>query len=71
MSSAADQIMRVIHRFPACSLEDLVGECPNLTWNQIFIEIDHMSRSGQIHLTMKSPGHYVITSATSLEPVDA
>lgn len=69
MSSATDHIMQIINRSPSCSLEDLVRECPNLSWNQIFSEVDRMSRNGQIHLTMKSHGHYLVASAASPEPV--
>jgi hypothetical protein len=69
MNSATDQIMKVINGSPGCSLEDVVRDCPNLTWNQIFNEVDRMSRNGQIQLTMKSQGQYLITSAASPEPV--
>jgi hypothetical protein len=31
-----------------CPLEETVALCPNLTWNQVFLAIDYLSRSGQI-----------------------
>ena len=34
-----------------CTIEALVDLCPDLTWNQIFLAIDHLSRSGLIRLT--------------------
>ncbi len=33
-----------------CTIETLVGLCPDLTWNQIFLAIDYLSRSGEIRL---------------------
>lgn len=67
MKQARDQIMEVIIRSPGCLLEEVVLECPGLTWNQVFIELDRMSRSGQVRLTAKGPGLYSITSATACE----
>ncbi|MDF0676030.1 MAG: hypothetical protein P0120_17110 [Nitrospira sp.] len=34
-----------------CSMEELVTLCPELTWNQAFLAIDYLSRSGQIRVT--------------------
>ena len=38
-----------------CPLEDVVGLCPELTWNQVFLAIDYLSRSGQVRMTL-DPG---------------
>ena len=34
-----------------CSMEDVVGLCPELTWNQVFLAIDYLSRTGQVRVT--------------------
>jgi hypothetical protein len=62
MSQVSEKIMQVVFRFPGCLLEEVVLECPDLTWNQVFCEIDRMSRSGQVRLTAKGPGLYAVTS---------
>jgi hypothetical protein len=62
MSQVSDKIMQVVSRSPGCLLEEVVLECPDLTWNQVFCEIDRMSRSGQVRLTAKGPGLYAVTS---------
>ena len=67
MSQVADQIMQVIIRSPGCLLEEVVLECPGLTWNHVFCELDRMSRTGQVRLTAKGPGLYAVTSATACE----
>lgn len=36
-------------------LEEVVALCPELTWNQIFLAIDYLSRTGQIRVTI-DPG---------------
>jgi hypothetical protein len=48
--------MNVIIRSPGNQLEEVVLECPHLTWNQVFCELDRLSRAGQVQLTMKGPG---------------
>ncbi|MDZ4855849.1 MAG: hypothetical protein SGJ26_13470 [Nitrospirota bacterium] len=64
MSQVSDKIMQVVSRSPGCLLEEVMLECPGLTWNQVFCEIDRMSRSGQVRLTAKGPWLYAVTSTT-------
>ena len=33
-------------------LEEVAGLCPELTWNQVFLAIDYLSRAGQIRVTI-------------------
>jgi hypothetical protein len=33
-------------------LEEVVDLCPELTWNQVFLAIDHLSRTGQVRVTL-------------------
>jgi hypothetical protein len=62
VSQASEQIMQVVLRSPGCLLEEIVLECSDLTWNQVFCEIDRMSRGGQVRLTAKGPGLYAVTA---------
>jgi hypothetical protein len=62
VSQVSDKIMQVVSRSPGCLLEEVVLECPDLTWNQVFCELDRMSRRGQVRLTAKGPGLYAVTS---------
>ncbi len=34
-----------------CSIEEVMTLCPELTWNQVFIAIDDLSRAGQVRVT--------------------
>jgi hypothetical protein len=67
MHETREKIMQVIIRSPDCSLEEVVLECPDLTWNQVFCEIDRMSRTGQVRLMPKGPGRYGVSRATTCD----
>jgi hypothetical protein len=54
------RIMEVIVGSPECELEDLLLKCEGLTWNQVFLAIDRLSRSGDVQLTLKRPGVYTL-----------
>lgn len=41
-----------------CSIDEVIALCPGLTWNQVFLAIDHMSRTGQIRLSMDQTRSY-------------
>ena len=41
-----------------CSMEEVVNLCPELTWNQAFLAIDDLSRSGQVRVTLDGDRTY-------------
>ena len=67
MKEAREKIMEVIIRSPGCLLEEVVLECPDLTWNQVFCELDRLSRTGEVRLTAKGPGLYAISSIAAYD----
>ena len=54
------QVMKVLSRYPDCDLEDIVAKCNGLTWNQIFLELDRLSRRGRVILKQRGFGHYTV-----------
>ena len=50
----------VKHRQP-CDMEDLVEACSTYTWNQVFLEVDRLSRTGELRLLSKRAGVYTVT----------
>ena len=34
-----------------CAMEEVAGLCPELTWNQVFLAVDYLSRTGRIRIT--------------------
>ena len=59
-SSVSERILRFVKKDPGCLLNDLLVACPEFTWNQIFWEVDHMSRNGQIRLEQTASGEYAL-----------
>ena len=59
--SVTDRIIQTVAENPECQLADVLHACPDLTWNQIFSEVDHLSRSGQVRLRQKSAGVYTLS----------
>lgn len=53
-----------------CALEDVVGLCPDLTWNQVFLAIDYLSRTGEIRVTI-DPGRTYRVRASRPRQVEA
>jgi hypothetical protein len=60
LNESEHRIMEVIVRSPECELEELVLKCEGLTWNQVFLAIDRLSRGGDVQLTLKRPGVYTV-----------
>lgn len=57
---ADHRILEVIIRSPDSVLDDIVVECSDLTWNEVFLAIDRLSREGVLKLAPKGEGHYAI-----------
>ena len=41
-----------------CSMEEVMTLCPELTWNQVFLAIDYLSRAGQVRVTLDGDRTY-------------
>lgn len=54
-----------------CPMEEIVGLCPELTWNQVFLAIDYLSRTGQIRVTKDSGRTYRVAAARPSTPNSA
>ena len=61
----ANEVMEIVIRSKRCSLEEIILECPNLTWNHVFLELDRLSRTGEVRLSMKAPWVYTVQPAES------
>lgn len=58
--TTTDRILEEVARSPGCLLEELVLACSDLSWNQVFVEVDRLSRRGELVLTMRGPGLYTV-----------
>ncbi|HXF91442.1 MAG TPA: hypothetical protein VNK46_01700 [Nitrospiraceae bacterium] len=59
-NGVAHWIMEIILRSQDCLLEEVVLQCPDLTWNQVFLTVDHLSRSGEVRPMPKGPSVYTL-----------
>jgi hypothetical protein len=66
------RVQSVLEQFGTdCSMEEVMKLCPELTWNQVFIAIDYLSRAGLVRVTLdgdrtyRVQAHRVDRSATS------
>ena len=60
-TATAQTVMEIVRRSPGCDLEEVVRECPGLTWNQVFLAVDRLSRRGEIRLMPRGRGSYTVT----------
>ena len=51
-----DRILEAVSDAPGCRIEDVVGQFPDLTWNQIFRELGRLSRNRQLRLIVNRRG---------------
>jgi hypothetical protein len=53
-------------------LDELVAKLPELSWNQVFITVDALSRNGSIRLTRQGlTYHLALPSGSSDHPIPA
>jgi hypothetical protein len=57
----AGKIVQMVKHRQACDMEDLLEACPAYTWNQVFLEVDRLSRTGELRLFSKRAGKYTVT----------
>ena len=43
-----------------CSMEEVVGLCPDLTWNQVYLAIDYLSKTGRVRVTLDPDRTYTV-----------
>ena len=60
-SGLSYEVLRIVRRKKTCNLDDLLQECNSYTWTQVFLEVDRMSRTGELRLVSKKAGEYSVT----------
>jgi hypothetical protein len=43
-----------------CSMEEVVGLCPDLTWNQVYLAIDYLNKTGMVRVALDPDRTYTI-----------
>jgi hypothetical protein len=60
-TTVEDQVIDIVRRTHGCELEDLARRCPNFTWNQVFLAVDHLSRTGEVRLVHARESGYIVS----------
>lgn len=63
-------IDRLEQQGTAYPLEEIIDLCPELTWNQVFLAIDHLSRTGQVRVTRDVGRSYMVQTCHSIDAVE-
>lgn len=50
-NTTADQILQAVTAHPGCTLDELAEHVNTLTWWEVFLEVDRLSRCGALCLT--------------------
>lgn len=55
------RILRIVRKNKICDLDELILLCTSYTWTQVFLQVDQMSRSGELRLLCKRAGEYAVS----------
>ncbi len=55
-----DRILGAVQRAHGCDLDMLTKSLSDLSWGQVFLEVDRLSRDGQVLVTLDTRGRYMI-----------
>jgi len=55
-----DRILGAVQRTQGCDLDTLTNSLSDLSWSQVFLEVDRLSRQGQVLVTVGTKGRYLI-----------
>jgi hypothetical protein len=50
------QILHLVRANPGCGLDDLTEGLPGVQWSDVFVEVDRLSRSGELRVTKSNAG---------------
>ena len=62
-----DRILGEVQRTHGCDLDMLTKSLSDLSWSQVFLEVDRLSRDGQVLVTSGTGGRYMIRLPDRME----
>lgn len=61
VSAIIERVYGALEQFGTpCSMEEVVGLCPDLTWNQVHLAIDYLSKTGKVSVTLDPDRTYTV-----------
>ncbi|MBX3335914.1 MAG: hypothetical protein KF876_17415 [Nitrospira sp.] len=65
-TASIDRVRNALEQLDTdCALQEVVDFCPELTWCQAFLAIDHLSREGHVQVTLDISGTYRVRTNRS------
>jgi hypothetical protein len=61
-------IIELLQSGGPCCLDDVVAHLPNLSWGEVFLAVDRMSREGRVSLLQLGCSTYQITLRAQFVP---
>lgn len=58
--SATNRILRAVREGSNCTIEELLTTCTDLPWEDVFLEVDRLIRSGQLRMISRRAGSYTV-----------
>ena len=55
------QVLGIVRKQKMCDLDELILGCTSYSWTEVFLEVDQLSRSGELRLQCKKVGEYTVT----------
>jgi hypothetical protein len=55
------RVLGIVGKQKMCDLDELIPKCTSYNWTAVFLEIDQLSRSGELRLLSKKTGEYTVT----------
>lgn len=66
VSAIIERVYGALEQYGAtCSMEDVVGLCPDLTWNQVYLAIDYLNKTGKVSVTLDPDRTYTVRAHPS------
>lgn len=59
-SALAARILETVNKRPGCRIEELVSLFPDHAWNQVFREVNRLSRNRQLRLMVDDRGVFTV-----------
>jgi len=61
VSVMIDRVYGALEQFgTTCSMEEVVGLCPDLTWNQVYLAIDYLNKTGKVSVALDPDRTYTV-----------
>jgi hypothetical protein len=55
------RVLGIVRKQKMCDLDELILECTSYNWTNVFLEVERLSQSGELHLLLRKTGEYTVT----------